>query len=97
MIFMSLPSLNDKFDSQNVNYTNQDMPGVTNVKQALDSMRSDEHQILFDSYAEFPAVGEVNKLYVDTSTKIIYMFDNIQNIYKPTTSDINNYIIQATL
>ena len=40
-----------------------------------------ENQIVFSKLANFPAVGEVDKIYIDTETSKSYIFVN--NSYQP--------------
>ena len=40
-----------------------------------------ESQIVFSKLADFPAVGESDKVYIDTDTSKSYIFTN--NVYKP--------------
>ena len=39
-----------------------------------------ENQIVFSKLADFPAVGESDKIYIDTDTSKSYIFTN--NVYK---------------
>ena len=39
-----------------------------------------ENQIVFSKLADFPAVGEVDKIYIDIETSKSYIFTN--NVYK---------------
>lgn len=47
-------------------------------------------QTIFDTFDNFPEVGDVNKLYFDTEEKILYYWENE---YKP----INTLLIEGTI
>lgn len=47
-------------------------------------------QIIFDTFNNFPEIGELNKLYFDTEENILYYWENE---YKP----INTLLIEGTI
>lgn len=47
-------------------------------------------QVIFSTYADFPAVGESNKLYIDTSGEETYRYDEATSTYKCVGNDYNN-------
>lgn len=51
----------------------------------------------FSSYSLFPSTGEVDKIYIDKSTRLSYIWDEDENDYAPTgdrfgTSSVGEYI-----
>jgi hypothetical protein len=47
-------------------------------------------ELVFTTYADFPAVGEANKLYIDTSGEETYRYDETTSTYKCVGNDYNN-------
>ena len=48
-----------------------------------------KNNLHFDSFLNFPVVGEENKLYIDTKNNKSYRFDNIELKYCVVGSDYN--------
>lgn len=91
---MCVPSIRTTMSSEDVTYINT-QGQVTTVKAALDSLSNSKEQILFSTYSEFPAIGEAEKLYVDISTGILYLYNTTKHDYDTVVSDIDEYVLQS--
>lgn len=63
-------------------------------KQRLDDLTG---QIVFSTFAEFPVIGQVDKLYIDKTNNVSYLWNPQQQIYISVTFEDNQYQIQCSL
>lgn len=97
MIVSTMPSLANVTSSQSIPYSNEDLPGVTNVKQALDNLVENKQQMYFSTYTEFPNIGEEDVLYVDKKNRVTYIWDSTKHIYKSIALESDACVFQSIL
>jgi len=97
MIVSTMPSLANVTSPQNIPYTNEDLPGVANLQQALDTIVDMKQEIYFSSYLEFPTIGEENILYIDKTNCVSYLWNNTTKTYESIVIESNTYEIQSIL
>ena len=99
--YLTVPSFgvpNNGINSDNVTYSNQELQNVENVKEALDYITDAyKSRVIFDTYAEFPQIGEPNTLYIDKSTAILYLWNATRLAYVPTSTNIDGSVLQSSL
>lgn len=67
-----------------------------NLQKQIDDLKNAESPLLFDTYANFPPVGDNNRLYVDTNANKIYRYDDIGVCYRLITGfDFENDEIES--
>ena len=71
----------------------------TLLAQINSILNGEDAPLYFDSYSDFPTIGNPNKLYVDTNESKIYIYDSENVCYKLIACFAQNDIeyIQCTL
>lgn len=63
--------------------------------EALEQKAQEESEITFAEYAQFPSVGEINKLYIALDEKASYIWDGDSYVKISGESDINIKLIDG--
>lgn len=88
---------NQQISPQNIPYTNENLPGVTNLQQALDTIVNMKQEIYFSSYLNFPTIGEENILYIDKTNCVSYLWNDTTKVYESIVVESDVYEIQSIL
>lgn len=51
------------------------------LQSQIDVLKNAESPLFFESYVNFPTVGNPNRLYIDTSSNKVYRFDDVKVCY----------------
>lgn len=52
-----------------------------NLQKQIDELKNAGSPLFFETYANFPSVGDSNRLYIDTNANKIYRYDEIGVCY----------------
>lgn len=55
------------------------------IQSQIDILKNAESPLFFESYSNFPILGNPNRLYIDTSSNKVYRFDNDNICYRLIT------------